>query len=154
MAHNLSMLKQLHMLLLVGAMMTQQYLLLLHEAAPAKAAAQAGSFSIDPFASLVAVGATSGTPTVEAAALPIRCPPPTDNGSFPFPLVTSNFCGSLGLSTPNSEIACLLWGPIQGLVAYNKGNPLDCDNQAPFAAVTHPRGGLEGSQQSTAMLRR
>jgi hypothetical protein len=146
MVHKLSLLQQLHMLLLMGAVMPQQYLLLLQAAVQARAAVQAGTFS-DPFVSLAAaVAVTPDTPTNTASTLPIQCPPPTNNGSFPFPLVTSNFCGSLGLSTPNSAIACFLWGPIQSIVAYNKGTPLDCDKQAlsaASAAVTHPKGGLQ-----------
>lgn len=69
------------------------------------------------------------------------CPPSTPNGTFPFPIDTSNFCISLGLEQPSNAVTCSLTSVIQGIVAPKKGPPLVCNKQAPSGPVTNPNGG-------------
>lgn len=79
--------------------------------------------------------------TSKAQGLPVDCvSPPNANGTFPFPIVTSNFCGSLGLDQPTNELSCGLWSAVQSLIAFNKGKPLGCYKQAPLGPTSDLKG--------------
>eukprot|EP00878_Enallax_costatus_P039639 GHUV01045507.1.p1 GENE.GHUV01045507.1~~GHUV01045507.1.p1 ORF type:complete len:353 (+),score=65.44 GHUV01045507.1:156-1214(+) len=101
----------------------------------------------DPDIALAAVAAANPDVTPAAiaalkAASPqqplglVSCPPPTDNGTYPFPIDTSNLCGALGLNKPNNGLVCLLFGGLQGLLS----TPLVCANHPPSQTLKDLKG--------------
>lgn len=91
-------------------------------------------------AALTAAALAAPAAATPQALGPVTCPPPTANGTFPFPVDTSDFCNSIGLNKPSNTFVCYFWSALQEIVANSKDAPLVCVKQPPSTITKDLKG--------------